>query len=242
MAERSSHTPFHAPFPPPPLHWCGLLCPTFVACAGSHFWSAARKFPRATLLSRVSNRLFALHLRHDPLDRRLHTRAGRHGAAKLSLSSPWRGGIYVFSSHLAPCFSAQISTSLRHRKEQLRRVSWPSLTRTAAARPHTMPLRATLTSQPRSDLDSDEIVSDRSTDVKTLFSDISSIDLASDVDAPSAEDGPAGVRDDQLLERIAFHKSQGRARSRRKPWSQSLVERELDFWRQCVTLLPTRSI
>ncbi|KAK4934783.1 hypothetical protein LTR10_024040 [Elasticomyces elasticus] len=36
---------------------------------------------------------------------------------------------------------------------------------------------------------------------------------------------------DHLLQRIAYHKAEGRARSRRKPWSQTLVQREVDFWR-----------
>ena len=228
----------------PPLRCIGAVrfappgCLRWIPISGP----PARKFPCATPLSRVSNRLFALHLRHDPLDRGLHRRADRHGAVKLSLSSLRRSGIYTLDSHLPPAFSAQLFTSLWHEKAQLRRGPWPSLTRTAAASPQTMPLRTTLTSQPRSHADIDEIMSDGSTDVEALFSDISSVDSASDVDSSSAEKGPAGVREDHLLERIAFHKSQGRARSRRKPWSQSLVERELDFWRQCVTLLPTRSV
>jgi hypothetical protein len=112
----------------------------------------------------------------------------------------------------------------------------------AAASPHNMPLRTTVTKRSRSDPDIDRTESDESTDVEDLFSDVSSVDSASDVNTPPAENGPAGAQDDHLLERIAFHKSQGRARSRRKPWSQTLVERELDFWRQYVTLFLNQSI
>src|ERR1700760_2198299 len=101
-----------------------------------------------------------------------------------------------------------------------------------AASLHHVPLRTTVVEQSRSDPDIDGTESDGSTYVEDLFSEVSSVDSASDVNTPPAEKRPAGARDDHLLERIAFHKSQGRARSRRTPWSQTLVERELVFWRQ----------
>ena len=49
--------------------------------------------------------------------------------------------------------------------------------------------------------------------------------------------GPGGYtqvrpENDHLLQRIAYHKAEGRARSRRKPWSQTLVQREVDFWQR----------
>ena len=57
VAERSSHIPFHAPFPLSVASARSAL-PASISCPGP-------KVPR-TMLSRVSNRLFALHLRHDP--------------------------------------------------------------------------------------------------------------------------------------------------------------------------------
>jgi hypothetical protein len=78
-------------------------------------------------------------------------------------------------------------------------------------------------SSPDSDSDSAE--------VDFLFSDDSSPDSDLDATSLSEGDGQFSEGDDYLLERITFHQTQGRARSRRKPWSQSLVERELNFWR-----------
>ncbi|KIW87203.1 uncharacterized protein Z519_12105 [Cladophialophora bantiana CBS 173.52] len=74
--------------------------------------------------------------------------------------------------------------------------------------------------------------SEPATDVEPLFSDDTITDSASEVNSLLESDRRSRSEEDHLLERVAFHKSQGRARSRRKPWSQSLVERELDFWRQ----------
>jgi hypothetical protein len=70
--------------------------------------------------------------------------------------------------------------------------------------------------------------------VKSVRGDEVATDSTSDLDSLFEDDGRSVAERDDLLQRMAFHKSQGRARSRRKAWSQSLVEREVDFWRQCV--------
>lgn len=94
---------------------------------------------------------------------------------------------------------------------------------------------------PRREADEAWSESEPSTDAESLFSNDNNAatDSDSDVespseDSPSEDDGRPRWEDDHLLSRVAFHKSQGRARPRRKNWSQSLVERELDFWCQYV--------
>jgi hypothetical protein len=96
-------------------------------------------------------------------------------------------------------------------------------------------IRPTPTNESKSSPDNDDCESEESTDKGDLFSDTFRVDSASEVDSIGVG-GQCSVQDDNLLKRIAFHKSQGRSRSRRKAWSQSLVERELDFWQQWVVL------
>lgn len=76
--------------------------------------------------------------------------------------------------------------------------------------------------------------SETSTAVKSVPGDEIAMDSTSDLDLLFKDDSRSVTDGHDLLQRMAYHKSQGRARSRRKAWSQSLVEREVDFWRQCV--------
>jgi hypothetical protein len=66
--------------------------------------------------------------------------------------------------------------------------------------------------------------SETSRAVKLVLGDEAHTDFTSDLDSLSEGDGRSNAERDDLLQRISFHKSQGRARSRRKAWSQSLVE------------------
>lgn len=77
--------------------------------------------------------------------------------------------------------------------------------------------------------------------VKSVRGDEVAPDSDSDLDSPLEHDGRSVTERDDLLQRMAFHKSQGRARSRRKPCSQSMVDREFVFWTGCVSLLPSSS-
>jgi hypothetical protein len=89
--------------------------------------------------------------------------------------------------------------------------------------------------EPESECDDVSSGPETSRAVKSVRGSEAHTDSTSDLDSLSETDGRSDGERDDLLQRMAFHKSQGRARSRRKAWSQSLVEREVDFWRQCVS-------
>ena len=85
----------------------------------------------------------------------------------------------------------------------------------------------------------DEVCSGSETSTEEEFVELVSghsapIDSSTDDDSVFEADGTSDLEDDYLVERVAFHKAQGRARSRRTPWSQELVEREFDFWKKYV--------
>lgn len=71
-------------------------------------------------------------------------------------------------------------------------------------------------------------------------------DSGTDTDPSSCSDSEDGARPgedsegESLRKRIEYHKSQGRAKSRRSAWSSSLVARQVEIWREYVShLLPT---
>jgi hypothetical protein len=76
-----------------------------------------------------------------------------------------------------------------------------------------------------SDSDSDSY-SDPDTDVDIENTSESDTDEDSDGEATNESESKA------LLERVEFHKSEGRAKSRRSDWSTGLVRREIQFWEE----------